>query len=394
MISESEVKIGINIGKVIREGRGITVYTRNILDQFGNLDYDYRFVLLHYPKRVPEDKFGIDKAELVPLPYSENWNPWATILGEQLLNPWQQRELGLDVVWHPHNRCQFIVPVGYVSTLHDILPLSCPELASQYLNSLGKRLLYLTRTFSARRANMIITGSEFSRQEITRHLGVNPEKVITIHYGVDRQVFKPNKSEEDRERIRKTYLLPSSYILTTGSYAPHKNLPFLVDAYNQSNLPKENVELVMVGPNDTLGYRIGYHQTEEHVKQLGLAEKVKLLPTVPINDLVALYSNAKFFVITSLHEGFGLTPLEAMACEVPVVASNVSALPEVCGSAALYADPHDPSGYVGHFNTLIEDENLRQRLIENGQTQVRKYDWQTTARKTLDILRSVALARR
>lgn len=131
MIKESELRIGINIGKASREDRGITVYTRNILREFGQSGSDYRFVLLHYPDSSPESKFGIKDADLEPLPYLDRLNPWQTMIGEQVLNPLQQRKLKLDVVWHPHNRGQFIVPVGYVCTMHDILPVSRPELFSR-----------------------------------------------------------------------------------------------------------------------------------------------------------------------------------------------------------------------------------------------------------------------
>ncbi|PIU33646.1 hypothetical protein COT03_02845 [Candidatus Shapirobacteria bacterium CG07_land_8_20_14_0_80_39_18] len=394
MFKDSEIRIGINIGKTGREDRGITVYTQNILREFGQFGGEYRFVLLHYPNSAPQNKFGISEAEFKSLSFSDKHDPWSTIVCEQLLNPWQQRELGLDVVWHPHNRGQFIVPVGYVLTMHDILPIVKPELAGQYLNRTNKKALYLSRTYSARRADAIITGSEFSKAEIIEHLGVTPDKVVVIHYGIDLDTFKPRGSQSEYERIRKAYSLPDRYLLTTGSYAPHKNIHTLVDAYNQSHLPGKGIGFVAVGPNDATGYRAGYNQLKEHVQSLGLTGKVKLLPSVPIGDLVAIYGGAEIFATASLYEGFGFTPLEAMACGVPVVASNVSAIPEVCGQAALYADPYDALGFAEHLSVLIEDEDMRQRLIKTGLSQVQRYNWQVTASKTLEVLKSVAIARK
>ena len=393
MYKDSEIRIGINIGKSGKEDRGITVYTRNILKEFGQVGGEYHFVLLHYPGSKSEEKFGIDNSTLEELPFSDKLNPLATIAGEQILGPIQQKKLGIDVVWHPHNRGQFIVPVGYVCTMHDILPITDPELASKYLNTWQKRALYSTRTFSANNSDTIITGSEFSKGEIVDRLGSNPDKVVPIYYGIDRSIFKPDKSENSVGRVKKAYSLPDRYILTTGSYAPHKNHKTLVNAYNRSNLPEKRVGLVMVGPNDATGYRIGYQLIQEQVTSLGIEDKVRMLPSVPIDDLVAIYNGASMFSTASLHEGFGFTPLEAMACEVPVVVSNTSAIPEVCGDAALYANPTSSNEFAEQFSALIDDEDLQARLVDRGRLQVRQYNWQTTAEKTLEVLENVARSR-
>lgn len=394
MYKESEIRIGINIGKAGKEDHGITVYTRNILREFGRAGGDYRFVLLHRPGSEPKDKFGIENSTLEELPFSDKHNPLMTMIGEQFLNPIQQKKLGLDVVWHPHNRGQFIVPVGYVCTMHDILPITDPELASKYLNTWQKRALYSTRTYSANNADIIITGSEFSKSELVDRLGSVPDKIVPIYYGIDKSIFRSDKSESNLDRIRKVYSLPDRYLLTTGSYAPHKNHKTLVDAYNQSSLPEQGVGLVMVGPNDAAGYRVGYGLVREQVKDLGIEDKVRMLSSVPIDDLVAIYNGASIFSTASLHEGFGFTPLEAMACEAPVVVSNTSAIPEVCGNAALYADPTKPDEFADQFSTLINDENLQGRLIDRGRLQVSRFNWQATAEKTLRVLEEVAVSRR
>ena len=255
-------------------------------------------------------------------------------------------------------------------------------------------LLYQSRTLTASRADVVITASEFSRQEIIKHLGVDPKKVIKIYSGIDRNVFKPKTSVIESKRIKDSYSLPDRYLLTTGSYAPHKNLKTLVDAYSQSNLPDKNVGLVMVGPNDATGYRIGYQELASYVQELGIAEKVRLLPSVPLADLVSIYSNSMMFASPSLYEGFGFTPLEAMSCGVPVVASNTTALPEVCENAVLYANPHDAASFANQFNLLLNDQDLRESLIVAGNRQVLKFDWKETARQTLEVLNNVAKSRK
>lgn len=168
----------------------------------------------------------------------------------------------------------------------------------------------------------------------------------------------------------------------------------LIDAYFQSNLPGAKVDLVMFGPADATGYKIGYRQVSEYVQKLGMSNKVKLLGSAPQEDLAVIYSHATIFAMTSLYESFGLTPLEAMACEAPVVTSNTAAMPEIYGNAALFADPREPGEFADHFNTLLVELDLQEQLKANARLQITKYNWQKSAVKTLNVLYGAAKARK
>lgn len=384
-----EIKIGIDVSRASRECHGIPIYTRNILREFGSIGTNSKFVLLHYPDSKPNTNFGIENAQLETIPYSGKYVPWLRILQEQIIYPIGQVKLNLDVIWHPQNHGQFFTPVGYVCTLHDVLPISRPDL-SQDLDSFEFEMLYQSRARTASRAGMIITVSEFSRAEIIKHLHVNRDKITVIHNGIDHSTFHPIKSESEHRRLKTTYKLPDSYLLTVGSYAPHKNLRVLLEAYVESDLPKSDLGLVMVGPKDEVVYTSEYEQIENYVRELGVSNKVILLPAVPIRDLVCLYNNATMFAIASEYEGFGFPPLEAMACGVPVIASNSSSLPEICGKAALYANPKDPGGFVYHFNDLLRRTGLTQLMTNLGLQQASKFDWKTTAEETLKVLHVIA----
>lgn len=392
MIENKRFRIGIDVSRASREFHGIPISTRHILREFGNMEVEHNFILLHYPDDKPEDKFGIANADLEPMPYSGRYVPLLRIIQEQVFYPLGQCQLKLNVIWHPQNHGQFLTPVGYVCSLHDVLPLSEPELA-QDLDSLEAKALYWSRAKSAANADIIITVSEFSRREIIRYLGVNPNKVVAINNGIDHKIFRPSKEKVGRQRIIAKYSLPERYVLTVGGYAPHKNLYTLIDAFRKSNLVREGYGLVMVGPKDEIVYTSEHGSIEDHVRQQGLENKVVMLSPVPIDDLVSLYNNAAIFAITSKYEGFGFPPLEAMACHVPVVASNAASIPEVCGGAALYADPNDSARFAIHFNRLVEDTVLRRRLIEEGDKQAAKFDWQITAKKTLAVLVKIASQR-
>jgi len=387
-------RIGINIGKAASNDRGIAGYTQEIIRGFEGKEGINEYYLFHYPERKPFIGEEFASTHFVPLLHSDKHGPIATMIHEQIIDPVQQSRLGLDVVWHPNNRGQYFPASKYVATLHDVLPISQPDLADKYLVDWRRKALYMARTMSIRRADRVITVSEYSKSEIVTHLGIPADKVSVVYLGVDRDVFKPNRSLEDWHEVKDRYSLPDKYLLTTGSYAPHKNQKTIVDAYCQSELPDNDIGLVMVGPNTATGYRVGYNELEKHVSKTDVQEKVKLLPSVPLGDLITIMSNANMFVTASFYEGFGLTPLEAMACEVPIVVSNVTSIPEVCGDAALYADPRDAISFTVQFNKLVKDELLRQQMIHIGTQQVDKFNWRSTAQDTLDILNSVAQERK
>lgn len=393
-MKDTELRIGINVGKTSHADRGITIYTRNILREFGQIGGDCRFVLMQYPEKSNCDNFGIVNAEQTTLPYSDEHSPAITIVNEQLINPVYQMALNLDVVWHPHNRSQLLTPTAYVCTMHDIQAITRPELTGLYLDSIARKILYKSRAESATHADVIITPSEYVKREVVSQLNISPNKVVAIPHGIDKSVFTPQRNGRAELEIKNKYALPEKYLLTVGSYAPHKNLKVFVDAYAQSNLPKAGVDLVMCGPNDASGYKRGYEQIITYVKKLGLLERLKFLTAVPLEDLAVIYRCASIFAITSLSEGFGFTPLEAMASGVPVVASNSTAIPEVCGYAALYADPNNPREFAEHFNNLLDDNKAKERLVANGRTQVTKFDWQIAANRTLEVLCSAAMARK
>jgi len=387
-----EVRIGVDISNAIKPDRGISVYTWEILKCLNTLGSGekFRLVLLHHSDKKPGDDFQLTNAELRPHPHPNSYGPLRTLICEQIVNPvYQGAIVNLDVLWHPHNRARLLNPFSYVVTLHDVLPLSRPDLAG-YLGSLRERILYWSRTYTASFADKIITTSHFSREEIIRYLGVDPDRVVVIYSGVDREIFKPERDRAKISEVKRKYGLPSRYMLTTGSYAPHKNHLSLIEAYKASVLPKIGIGFVMVGPNDASGYRKGYETVRGLVEDEGLSENVKALPSVSLDDLVLLYNGAEFFATASLYEGFGFTPLEAMACEIPAIASKAAAIPEICGDAVCYANPNNPSEYAELFNRLATDSILRERLIKRGRARVEKFDWLETTRRTLEVFMSVA----
>jgi glycosyltransferase involved in cell wall biosynthesis len=387
-----EYRIGVDVSRIYRGDRGIPIYTRNILQQFGKFVHDAEFTLLHYPENKPETDFGLSTPNFREIPYSGKYVPWLRLYQEQVLYPKFQQGLDVDVLWHPQNHGQYETPVGYVVTLHDIFPMVRPELAEALdVADIDKKVLSDARIKSIVGADAVITVSQFSKGEITANVEVDPTRVHVVHNGIDTNVFYPGKLDPN---VRDKFNLPKSYILTVGSYAPHKNLKSLILAYQDSCLPSSGVDLVLVGPQDGAVFRTNIDELNKLKESIPLKNRIHMLPSVTLQELASIYRGADIFAITSIYEGFGFPPLEAMASGIPVVTSNTTSLPEVCGEAALYASPYDLHEISQQFNRIYVDNKLREEMISRGLAQIQSFTWENAARQTYKVLTDVSRRRR
>ena len=238
------------------------------------------------------------------------------------------------------------------------------------------------------KADRLITISSYTKEMLVKHLNCDPDKIRVTLLGLDQEDFYPVPVTDD---LRRRYNLETGerYLLYVGSENPRKNLPFLLQALDQLKERVPNVRLLKVGGAETPAQRAGFLQ---QIATLGLEQQVMLLDQVPQADLTALYSAAGGFVFPSLYEGFGLPPLEAMACGTPVICSNAASLPEVVGDAALSLAPDDLPGWVDAMERILHDEALRSELRARGLARAREFTWERTARQTLAVYQEVAAA--
>jgi len=291
----------------------------------------------------------------------------------------------LNVIHDPFGVSPFFLPrraapFGRVLTLHDVIPFVYPETHARLTNLLFRRSIPRSLRFVDR----IITDSEWSRQDIVRFLQFPPERVNAIPIGVAPH-FAP-ASKESYARVRERYGLPDRYILTVGSLNPRKNLETLFTAYHQLRQRGLSCQLVVTGP--TAWKSTGIFQ---RLRTLGLERDVLLTGFVADADLPALYSGASVFAFPSLYEGFGLPPLEAMACGTPVVTSNRSSLPEVVGDAGLLVDPLDADALASAIDRLLSDPDLSSGLIARGLARARRFTWERTIRAHYCVYREVSV---
>jgi glycosyltransferase involved in cell wall biosynthesis len=267
-----------------------------------------------------------------------------------------------------------VISTRHVVTFHDLFPLDSPEWYRPVFAKVYRTLL----TSLSRTAIHIIAVSHFTQGRLAERLRVHPDRITVIHNGVDFKTFY--RSEEQAVRARVKLNLPSSkYILCLGSVEPRKNLGRLLTAWSEvvGSLPQD-IWLVVAGSHDKNVYG--------SQKFSAVRERVVFTGYVEETLLAGLYSGSLGFVYPSLGEGFGLPPLEAMACGVPVFTSRVTSLPEVCGRAAIYCDPTNTSDMARGIKLLCSDSSLRERLRTLGQRQASQFTWERAARATSALL--------
>jgi glycosyltransferase involved in cell wall biosynthesis len=268
-------------------------------------------------------------------------------------------------------------PCPVVVSIHDLSFEHLPET----FNRRSRAQLRLTVRRSARKASHILALSEHARADIIATYGIAPERVTAIPLAAADH-FRPITDERELQRVRHTYGIAGDYILTVGSIQPRKNLARLITAYARlrTNPQFNNLQLVIVGRQAWL---VG--ETLRAIRESGVSDSINLTGYVPDVDLPALYSGARCFVYPSFFEGFGLPPLEAMKCGVPVIAGNRTSLREVVGDAGLLVDPLDSAEIAVGLTRLLNDSDLRQELRARGLDRSRMFKWQETAKRTLEV---------
>lgn len=279
----------------------------------------------------------------------------------------------------------FLLPPGVagkrITTVHDMAFRAFPET----VRLKTRTMLQVSLEKSCKRAHRIMVVSEFTRQELIKYMNVPADKIFVAYNGVDTGVFYPRTDPQALQRTRDKYGIPDSYFLYLGTLEPRKNIERLIEAYAalRSKRPDCPV-LVLAGRKGWL-----YNTIFQRVAQLHLEERVLFTGYVEDGDAPFLLSGAHAFLFPSLYEGFGMPPLEAMACGVPVLTANTSSLPEVVGDAALLVDPYDVDSILFGMERLLDDEQLRRDLAEKGRARAALFTWEASAHTVMGVYRDL-----
>lgn len=300
--------------------------------------------------------------------------PPVRILWEQALLPWAARREGIDLL---HNMA-FVGPLAstcpFVVTVHDLSFLFYPH----SFRSLRRSYLRVFARMSVRRARRVIAVSESTKHDLVKIYGISPAKIDVVHNGVDAS-FQPLPADQV-DAFRQQRGLPDRFVLFVGTLEPRKNIVGLIEAY--ARLPKERPPLVLVG-----GKGWFYDEIFCRVEALELTDEVHFAGFVPAEDLPLWYNAADLFVYPSMYEGFGLPPLEAMACGTAVITSTASSLPEVVGKAGQLVDPTDTDALATAMEQVLGDRDLQQQMRAAGLVQAGGFSWDKAARQTVDSYR-------
>ncbi len=283
-----------------------------------------------------------------------------------------------------HMHYQYVAPpfarIPYVLTVHDILYETHPHL----FRGRDRAWLRPLVKWSARNAALVVTDAEVTRTAILERYGLAPDRVACMPLAVDHARFAPGDADEARARIRSQFGL-GDWIACVGRVEPRKNVAVVLQALARRRARGADVPVLAVaGALDP-----GSDETVALAHHLGLADRVHFLGPIDDADLVALYRGALCTVYPSLAEGFGLPPLEAMACGSPVLASNATSLPEVLGDAAWLLPPLDLEAWEAALDTVLTDTARRDALREAGLARAAHFTWAQTAERFVKALRAV-----
>jgi glycosyltransferase involved in cell wall biosynthesis len=309
---------------------------------------------------------------VVPIPASPAWT-WTP-----LHFPLALRKLGAAIA-HVQYIIPPVAPCPVVTTIHDVSFRRHPA----WFPPKHRALLNLLVPVAARNAARVIVGSQHAREELIHFYDLPPEKIVVTPYAAD-PIYRPLPVDVARAAVSERFGVRGAYVLAVGVLQPRKNLPRLVRAFARiaHQVPHR---LLLVGKE-------GWAAEELRGALAGpkLEGRVQFTGYVPDADLPALYAAADLFVYPSLYEGFGLPPLEAMACGTPVLTASSSSLPEVVGDAAETVDPADEAEIAEAMAALLASPERREALRERGLARAALFSWEETARQTIEVYRQVA----
>ncbi len=362
------LRVAVDARPLTTSRAGVATYCRGLVYGLNAVEPAARVVL--YAKEPPPHNLplGAVRWRVMPAPL---WLPLAV--------PRALRAGRIDVFHGTNHMAPVLAGVPTVVTVHDLSALTMPE-----YHTWRNRLLTVPQMLlSLRRAARLIAVSAYTAGELARLPGVDPARIRVVHEAPapGLQPATPQAVAALRDRLG----LPERFLLFLGALEPRKNVAALVRALGALWAHGERVPLVIGGAE---GWR--NDEVYAEVQRLGLADAVRFIGYVNQGDLAALYGAATAFVYPSLFEGFGLPPLEAMACGAPVLCSNTSSLPEVIGDAALTVDPRATDELTAALRRVLDDADVRASLREAGQRRAALFSWERMARETLAIYHEAA----
>lgn len=352
------MKVAIDVRMLSPKAHGLSRYLKNILNQFFTISKEHKFFILHNEDPVYLGSQGYTFKKLHSKKFS---------LGEQVEIPWVLSGIKPDVFHAPSIAVPLLQNFPTVITIHDLIPFIFPEYYPR------QALLYLPLLKAAvKKAKIIIVSSVATKEDVNRILNVPFDKMRVIPDAAE-EIFNLRVKPEEDKAVLEKFKIKRNFFLSVVNQRPHKNLKGLLEAFLK--FKEKEYQLVVVG---SIGDDIRRFAEKE-----ALNEKVLFFGHISDSELASLYRSSFAFIFPSLYEGFGLPPLEAMACGAAVICSGASCLPEVMGDAGLTIDPKKPSSMTEAMEALIKNSSLRESLRVKSVKRASLFSWKNTAELTL-----------
>ena len=370
--SGEKMKIGFLTNFIDDKGGGIGTYSYELIKNFNKIDKKNEYYLIHHTSidldiYTNNHKILIEKCSL----------PFKGTIWILINTPLKLKfRSEMDIVHDPYGvgALSFKMPFKKIITIHDLSPFLFPHTFDRITVLLHK--LLLPRTLKT--ADKIITDSNSTKKDLVNYFNISEEKIRVILLAADEKFKRLNK--EEINEVKQKHNLNFPFILYVGMLEARKNITALIKAFYKIKKKKLPNKLVITGKK---GWK--YKEIFKTIDKLNLQKDVVFTGYVSDVDLPALYNAADLFVYPSLYEGFGLPPLEAMACGTPVITSNTSSLPEVVGDAGIMVDPHDVDGLADAMHKVLSNDGLREDMIKKGLKRAKIFNWEKCAKETLEV---------
>ena len=352
---------------------GVGVYIRFLMRGMFSVQKDWKPFVFLSKKTIQSDP-DFAKKDSVKAVNIRSLHPQVRLLSEFFAWPRILKRQKINLFHSPISYVPPGVKIPAIVTVHDLRYFHYPETYTRLRGKFLERII----PKSAHSAVKILTVSNATKKDIIKYLNVSADKIQVIHEGIDAARFQAQYSEQNYQSVKKKYRLPDRYFLTVGHLEPRKNyerlfesLAILAERYHIK------IPLVVVGQENWY-----FQKIYDKVKKLKLSDSIHFTGFVNDADLPVLYQKADLFIAPSLFEGFGFTPLEAMAAGIPVAASNTSSHPEILGDAATYFDPYDPEEIAQTMRDVFSDMDLRSTFVQKGRRRVQKFTWDSCCAQT------------
>lgn len=378
------MKIGIDIRNIGKQRTGDEVVFFNLVKNLGELDNSNEYFLFTdlAENVLPNisQKLGIlgkPNFKIISLksPNKFCWN--------MRVLPWYLRKNPVDV-YHTQYITPFFVSrkIKVITHIHDVSFFVYPEL----IKKSDLFFLKLLMPRSIKRADKIVAISDFTKNEIVKYYKINPEKIEVVYNAVSDDFLENDYSGNELFQIRKKYNLPEKYFLYIGTLQPRKNIPILLEAFAKIKEKISDTKLVLAGNKNAHNFDV---EIDRMIEKLQLEESIVFPGFIEEKDKAAIFFLAKAFVFPSLYEGFGIPILEAMSKKIPVLASKIPVHLEVAENGAFYFSKENVDEISEKLYTILEDKNLREKLIDLGKKRADFFSWKKSAKKMLSVYKKL-----